>query len=416
MLDIIITLIAACFYVYRDDLKISRHLTMLYVFPIFLSIRIIEQNLNGNLAVGITFLIMTSMLTIVLMDRPAIYAVYKNVQYTFLQEFSHIISIMIIRYISIYMGDMSKFYGVLLIVIFSISLVTTKLYEKRDKFNTMPQKVNLIICITVILIEIVYMYKYVRLSLDYDSGFNDLSVILIFLLSFCVMIFIQELSKVGRYLNVINDLQGQLKLQLEHYESYEKYIEITRRFRHDIKNHNFLILTLIKKGDYRGAIGYINSLTENIFDIPYEQITNNKIIDAVMIGAIEKTKRLNINFEYKINNVENLNIDDVDLSSVFSNILNNAIEACERMPINNRKILLIVNSRSNVLAIEISNTYSGIVRKDGSRFKTIKGNDRDHGLGMNNLKEIVKKYNGIFNTEHDEKIFKVSMTLFSKDN
>jgi len=135
-----------------------------------------------------------------------------------------------------------------------------------------------------------------------------------------------------------------------------------------------------------------------------------------MIGAIEKTKRLNINFEYKINNVENLNIDDVDLSSVFSNILNNAIEACERMPINNRKILLIVNSRSNVLAIEISNTYSGIVRKDGSRFKTIKGNDRDHGLGMNNLKEIVKKYNGIFNTEHDEKIFKVSMTLFSKDN
>jgi len=114
-----------------------------------------------------------------------------------------------------------------------------------------------------------------------------------------------------------------------------------------------------------------------------------------MIGAIEKTKRLNINFEYKINNVENLNIDDVDLSSVFSNILNNAIEACERMPINNRKILLIVNSRSNVLAIEISNTYSGIVRKDGSRFKTIKGNDRDHGLGMNNLKEIVKKYNGV---------------------
>ncbi len=101
---------------------------------------------------------------------------------------------------------------------------------------------------------------------------------------------------------------------------------------------------------------------------------------------------------------------------MFSNILNNAIEACERMPINNRKILLIVNSRSNVLAIEISNTYSGIVRKDGSSFKTIKGNDRDHGIGMNNLKEVVKKYNGIFNTEHDEKVFKVSMTLFSKVN
>jgi hypothetical protein len=97
MLNIIITLIAACFYVYRDDLRISRPLTMLYVFPIFLSIRVIEQNLNGNLAVGITFLIITSMLTIVIIERPAIYAVYKNVQYTFLQEFSHIISFMLIK-------------------------------------------------------------------------------------------------------------------------------------------------------------------------------------------------------------------------------------------------------------------------------------------------------------------------------
>lgn len=416
MLNIIITFIAMGFYVFRDDLKISKPLTMLYVFPIFISIRIIQQNFNGNLAIGVPFLIFSSLLTIGIIDKPAIFSIYKNLQYTFLQEFSHIISLMIIRNITYFALNVGQIYGIVLVVVFAIVLVITKIFEKRDKLNSVPQKINLIIGIIVMLVGILYLYKYISVSFIYDRGFDDFSVLLIFTLFFCLMVYIQELSKIVRYLDIIDDLQGQLKLQLEHYNSFERYIETTRRFRHDIKNHNFLILTLIKKGDFGGAIGYINSLTDNIFDIPYKQVTNNKIIDAVMIGAIEKAKNLSIDFEYKINNVQDLNIEDIDLSSVFSNILNNAIEACERMPINNRKINLIANSRSNVLALEISNTYNGLIAKEGSSFKTLKANNRDHGIGMVNLKEIVKKYNGIFDVDYDDKIFKISITLFSKDN
>lgn len=416
MLNIIITFIAMGFYVFRDDLKISKPLTMLYVFPIFIFIRIMQQNFNGNLAVGVPFLIISSLLTIVIIDKPAIFSIYKNLQYIFLQEFSHIISLMIIRNITQYALNLEQIFGIVLVVVYAIVLVITKIFEKRDKFNSVPQEINLIIGIIVMLVGILYLYKYISVIFIYDRRFNDFSVLLILILFFCLMVYIQELSKIVRYLNIIDDLQRQLKLQLEHYNSFERYIEITRRFRHDIKNHNFLILTLLKKGDSGGAIGYINSLTDNIFDIPYKQVTNNKIIDAVMIGAIAKAKNLSIDFEYKINNVQDLNIEDIDLSSVFSNILNNAIEACKRMPINNRKINLKANSRSNVLAIEISNTYNGLITKEGSAFKTLKANNRDHGIGMNNVKEIVKKYNGMFDVDYDDKNFKISMTLFSKDN
>jgi len=323
---------------------------------------------------------------------------------------------MIIRNITKYALNVEQIFGIVLVVVYAIVLVITKIFEKRDKFNSVSQKINLIIGIIVMLVGILYLYKYISVIFIYDRRFNDFSVLLILILFFCLMVYIQELSKIVRYLNIIDDLQRQLKLQLDHYNSFERYIEITRKFRHDIKNHNFLILTLLKKGDSGGAIGYINSLTDNIFDIPYKQVTNNKIIDAVMIGAIAKAKNLSIDFEYKINNVQDLNIEDIDLSSVFSNILNNAIEACKRMPINNRKINLKANSRSNVLAIEISNTYNGLITKEGSTFKTLKANNRDHGIGMNNVKEIVKKYNGMFDVDYDDKNFKISMTLFSKDN
>lgn len=414
LLSIVISLIMASFYVFREDVNISKPLTMMYVFPIFIALNIIEKNMHGVAIMGVLFLVITSIISVFIIDKPVIYSVYKNLQYTFLYELSYNMASLIGKYIHIYFNSFQVNYNFIFIVILLIVLLITKLFEKKDSYTTIPQKLDLAIGITVMLMGIVYLYYYMDTKF---VGFvvSDVSTVLIFILFLCVMVYIQQLAKAEKYVGVINVLENQLKLQIDHYKSYEKYIEITRRFRHDIKNHNFLVLTLIKKGDYRGAIRYINNLTDDIFDIPYNSITNNKIIDAVLTGAIAKAGELNIKFLYKLNNTENIKVNDIDLSSVFSNLLNNAIEACERMPMNKREINLIVNVKSNVLAIEISNTYNGIVRKDGSSFKTLKSDDRDHGIGMNNLKEIVKKYDGIFNVDYDEKIFKVSITLFFKD-
>lgn len=139
--------------------------------------------------------------------------------------------------------------------------------------------------------------------------------------------------------------------------------------------------------------------------------TNHVIVDAVLNTKYQETKEKNIVFVFKINDLSSLNISDEDVVVILSNLLNNAIEACEKCKENKVIKLKFVIEDDNVI-ISVKNTCdSDILYKDGEIQTTKEENPEEHGIGIENIVEIITKYGGNYIIQNDEQEFYFSTML-----
>lgn len=93
-----------------------------------------------------------------------------------------------------------------------------------------------------------------------------------------------------------------------------------------------------------------------------------------------------------------IEINDVDISILLSNLLDNAIEGCD---LSDPNISLDMERKGTFIYIAVKNKIASSVLKDNPELKTIKKDKREHGFGIKSIKSIAEKYNG--NVEFNEK-------------
>ena len=103
-------------------------------------------------------------------------------------------------------------------------------------------------------------------------------------------------------------------------------------------------------------------------------------------------------------------LSQFDLNMMLSNLLENAIEALEK--ISDRRLEVYMKCKEGMLYVSVYNTFNGNVRKEGNRLVTTKKEKSKHGLGMNNVKAVVEKYDGSINIKTDKEFFKVDIILY----
>lgn len=107
-------------------------------------------------------------------------------------------------------------------------------------------------------------------------------------------------------------------------------------------------------------------------------------------------------------------ISEVDLNIILGNLLDNAADALAKV---DKKILDIkIKYERGILYISIYNSYNGkiIVDKRG-KLLTGKLEKENHGLGLESVERIVKKYNGISKISYEEHIFKIDIMLYKRN-
>ncbi len=102
----------------------------------------------------------------------------------------------------------------------------------------------------------------------------------------------------------------------------------------------------------------------------------------------------NITYHIDICVPEELSIRDIDLMSVFSNLIDNAIENCSKVEVENRYINIKSAMIKNYLTIDITNSKSNNYIQDNDHFVTWKEDKKLHGYGLKIIHEIMEKYEG----------------------
>lgn len=112
-------------------------------------------------------------------------------------------------------------------------------------------------------------------------------------------------------------------------------------------------------------------------------------------------------------------LDDIALSSLLGNILDNAIEACLR---DNRSqtdspswIRFYIKPFQNMILIHSENSYDGIINKNTKHEFLSRKKEKNHGIGIKRITDIVNEVNGIINITTDKNIFTLHIMIPLKE-
>ena len=183
-----------------------------------------------------------------------------------------------------------------------------------------------------------------------------------------------------------------LKQQEEHYLYLEKREEETRKFRHDMKNHFHIIEQLCKDKNTEEIENYIETIFGKLGVGEERVTTNNRIVDAIINQFVSLGKDRKIEFLVKGHLPVSCNIPPFDLCCVFSNILQNAMEAVELC--DNKRIQLNLRYDNDYIYIQEENDYAGDLQMAHGKLLSKKANKEFHGYGLKNIEDSVKKYQG----------------------
>lgn len=233
------------------------------------------------------------------------------------------------------------------------------------------------------------------MGLYYDQLFSYTEIIILTALSaFAAGFWLFGMNKI--YLE--QQKSGQYQSQIAAYKMLEEQYRQAERLRHDMKNHIIALSGLLESKDYRKMAEYLDTMEHN-GNLSGGEMTGSTAIDAILYQKGTYAEQNNIPWECDVTIPKACGINEFDLCVLFGNLLDNAIEACERMQdIEARFINIMANAVKGCFLLEIKNS-------------THKENPEKHGIGLLNIDDVVRNYNGVMDIEVKDGVFTVSILI-----
>ena len=231
---------------------------------------------------------------------------------------------------------------------------------------------------------------------------------------FLAMIIINVYYFVGLYKKDKKNKKSELKQSIN--PLIQELIDEMKASEHEYKNHLNILYCMIqvcKEDELRDrAKRYIGNVFENKNLLTNLSFIDNTILKGVLLSKINQAEKNEIKCTYKIDNqLEDIPLDDSELTVVLSNLLNNAIEAASKSESKYIDIHITYKNGNNIIKVvnSVSDFNEDMVPNISKvRFST-KGTGR--GYGLYNIKKIVNKYKGKINIFFNEGSFNINIEI-----
>ncbi|MBD5129325.1 MAG: GHKL domain-containing protein [Ruminococcaceae bacterium] len=180
-----------------------------------------------------------------------------------------------------------------------------------------------------------------------------------------------------------------------------------RAWRHDYRNHIQNMKNRL--GEDQGELErYLDELAEDLTQADTSLKTGNVMADAVLNSKLSVAERKGIELNVKAQIPGGMTMTDVELCSLLGNLIDNAIEACEKLPSGQRFLRVYIDKFKGQFYLSVQNS-SPSVRFDKGTFHTTK--EGSHGFGLFRIDRIAKKYGGYVNRQYEEGIFATELLI-----
>ncbi|MDP4176877.1 MAG: ATP-binding protein [Bacillota bacterium] len=293
---------------------------------------------------------------------------------------------------------MSQILIVLLLPKLKISFNIPELYQK-EKYT-----------ISYLILEIgVFSFFIFCINFDiFDMKNKELyNIIIIFI--FCIFVILQIKNLIEREKFI--EIKNHYTTQETQIKNMEEIISIIRQEKHDFANHINVIQALCcldRANTVERIKQYLSALSNELHSSFKYLNTGNDYIDAILSLKSNYAVKKNIQFDVLINEpFSTLNINQSELISIISNLVDNAFEALITKKLENKKISFITYLKDNQFCIEISNNGDiipliSVVKIFDKGFSTKISQGNDHGYGLFITKQFVEQNNGLITVKSTE--------------
>jgi sensor histidine kinase YesM len=183
--------------------------------------------------------------------------------------------------------------------------------------------------------------------------------------------------------------------------------------RHDYNNKIICVHTLLSQNEYSDAKNYVANLLGNSLNEVKSHIQcSSSVINAVVNEKFSIAEKHNIETSCRIV-VAIPKYLEYDLSVLLANLLDNAIEACEKNSIPSQ-IILTITDAAGYYKVVLKNTLQTSVLKENSRLESNKAEKEKHGWGLKSIREITEKYYGTMDIYEKDCEFIASVMLMKQ--
>lgn len=235
-----------------------------------------------------------------------------------------------------------------------------------------------------------------------NSTLTIFSLILLIISNFISFYIFGETIKKNKFKKELDFEKARIKENELYYISLKKNIYDFKAYRHDLKHHFSTLKSMLYLKKYDEAYEFVNSLYDKTCNLS-EIRSGDEFIDLVLTSRLHKIYSLNIKMYFEIRPLDLSFINAMDLNTIYANIIDNAINSCEKCKDRFIKIQTKSNNQYQIIKITNSCLYTNEVNES---FISTEKDNNEHGFGLINIKKTVKKYDGFvqfkFNSNSQE--------------
>ncbi|MCI6639088.1 MAG: ATP-binding protein [Bilifractor sp.] len=207
----------------------------------------------------------------------------------------------------------------------------------------------------------------------------------------------------------LQTMQNMLQLQYSNYQISRESVDLVNQKYHDLKHQ----IAVLRDGmDSEEKVRYLDRMEAEIKLYEAQNKTGNEVLDTILTSKAMVCQRYHIEFTIVADGAALSFMSIMDISSLFGNALDNAIEASKQIPNPQERLIhLTIARQKGFVNITLMNRFSGEVRFRNGLPATTKQNRSFHGFGVKSMRSTVEKYGGSLTVKAENGWFTLHILL-----
>lgn len=206
----------------------------------------------------------------------------------------------------------------------------------------------------------------------------------------------------------LKERNHQLTMQAVQYDNLQEKIAEARRAKHDVRHHIALMQEYLNRGDLEALHEYLGRYSASLPDDSLIRFCENTAANTVLLYFAQQAKRNGIDYIVKAEIPRDVAVSETDLSVLFGNLLENALDACKAERGDDRKIIVRAGTDGGALCLTVDNTFTGALRRTASG-ELASTKHAGAALGTQSVRSIAAQYGGVCRLEAKDGMFYASV-------